>query len=84
MAKEKLTPDRLLELTAEEFAHVHTEIAGLDKKLDRGFELVLGELKELKETNPGILAAVNVITEHAVEELRKRLGRVEKKIGIEN
>jgi len=83
MSKKKLSTNHLFEITAEGFAQVHSEIAGLDKKVDHGFELVLGELKDIKETNRGILIAVNVITEHAVEELRKRLEYVEKKVGIE-
>jgi len=83
MRKSKnITTERLFEITADGFAETHAKIDKVDHKVDRGFEVMLGELKKIQEGQRSILSAVEALMDHKMEEFSRRIARIEKKVGI--
>lgn len=84
MAK-KMTLDRLAVITQREFRVLHGEINGLRRDTESGFRTVADALELIRQDFAEMKRSFSLIT-HAMSsdmvELRRRVERLERKIGL--
>ncbi len=77
---EKVSVEKLAQLTQKEFSSVRSQVDKLDQKIEDRFELVMEELRDLKQSNHDILNAVKAIMDYTVGKFENRLETFEKRI----
>ncbi len=81
MADDNLTIKGLFELTAEEFARVHTKFGDVYKEFERVHTEIDDVSRRINRGFESVLAAVDAIHDSRVQELEKRVELLEKKVG---
>ena len=76
----KISVEKLAQLTQKEFSSVRSQVDKLDQKIEDRFELVMEELRDLKQSNHDILNAVKAIMDYTVGKFENRLETFEKRI----
>lgn len=66
-------------MTGEQFAATHAELDRIEKRLDHGFELLS---TQLAKTKTDIIAVVSAFRDKDMDELKERVRRIEKKLGL--
>ena len=76
----KISLEKLAQITQKEFSSAHVQIGKLDQKIEGRFELVMEELRDLKQSNHDILNAVKAIVDYTVGKFENRLETFEKRL----
>jgi len=80
--KKKLTPERVLEVSADEFVRVHDHLDRLDGKVESGFAEMRAGFQEMRLLKHDIIDAVTAIHDVRVEELQKEVKKLKQHVGL--